>query len=261
MKRRENGLIDMTPLLDVVFILLFALILNVNVTKAMEKEAAEEVAESLRETIDSREESIRTLEENLTEAEKVLEESITRSSEWATELELREEALKQAIEVSEEKSKIMEAYAASLAKVLERQVALAASDIDDSWLESEIEEVQLLEEWLKFKQISERYLFVDLRITSVDGRIYLEDDYTGVNIEPHMLSDDEVRRRVKEDLQFYIYDWLDHKEGGYSFIFVSVVTDEEVRRAVVEVVFDSLQGLQTSFDKDRYLINRFVTYE
>lgn len=261
MKRRENGLIDMTSLLDVVFILLFALILNVNVTKAEEKEAAEEVAESMRATIESKEETISTLEEDLAEVEKALEASTTTSSEWVTQLELKDVALAQAFDVAEEKSKIIEAYAKSLSEVLERQVELATSDLDASWIESEIEEVQLLEEWLKYKQISERYLFVDLHITSVDGRIYLEDTYTGVNIEPSLLSDDEARRRVTEALQFYIYDWLDHKEGGYSFIFVSVITDEEVRRAVVEAVFDSLQGLQTSFDKDRYLINRFVTYE
>lgn len=156
---------------------------------------------------------------------------------------------------------MIEAYSKSLSEVLERQVELAQSNEEVPWLESEIEEALLLEEWLRYEQISERYLFVDLHITSVDGRIYLEDTYTGVNIEPSVLSDDEARRRVKEELQFYIYDWLDHKEGGYSFIFVSVITDEEVKRAVVEVVFDSLQGLQTSFDKDRYLINRFVTYE
>lgn len=261
MKRRENGLIDMTPLLDVVFILLFALILNVNVTKAMEKEASDEVVESLRTTIESKEAAISSLEQNLTDAEQALEASSTTSSEWVSQLESKDAALSQALQVVTEKSEMIEAYADSLSEVLERQVELAQSNEEVPWLESEIEEALLLEEWLRYEQISERYLFVDLHITSVDGRIYLEDTYTGVNIEPSVLSDDEARRRVKEELQFYIYDWLDHKEGGYSFIFVSVITDEEVKRAVVEVVFDSLQGLQTSFDKDRYLINRFVTYE
>jgi len=261
MKRRENGLIDMTPLLDVVFILLFALILNVNVTKAEEKEARDQVEATLRTSIETKEEAIASLEEDLSELEKSLEASNKTASEWVAELKSKEAALAQALEASSEKTKLMEAYAKSLSEVLERQVELATSDLEEPWIESEIEEVQLLEEWLKYKQISERYLFVDLHISSSDGRIYLEDDYTEVNIEPSMLANDEARRRLKEDLQLYIYDWLDHKEGGYSFIFVSVVTDEEVRRAVVEVVFDSLQGLQTSFDKDRYLINRFVTYE
>jgi len=54
MKRPKSGLIDMTPLLDVVFILLFALILNVNVTRAKDKVEAEaavaEVESQLAET-------------------------------------------------------------------------------------------------------------------------------------------------------------------------------------------------------------------
>ena len=55
MKRRDSGLIDMTPLLDVVFILLFALILNVNVTKAQDRVETETREKALTTELESAE--------------------------------------------------------------------------------------------------------------------------------------------------------------------------------------------------------------
>ncbi len=261
MKRRDSGLIDMTPLLDVVFILLFALILNVNVTKAQDRVETETREKALTTELESAESEAKGALLELATLRDTLSQSELESVDIKEQLISTEEALEDLEEVARARAELLEAYAEALSETLNKEVRLLEEDVPDEWMVSDLEAEALIEEWLKYQQIGERYLFADLKISSTDGRIYFEEVYTGVNIQVTSLSDPQLRRELKEELQYYIYDWLDHKAGGYTFVFVSVISDEEVKRAVVEVVFDSLQGLQTSFDKDSYLINRFVTYE
>lgn len=261
MRRRDSGLIDMTPLLDVVFILLFALILNVNVTKAEDRKAAEMREGALSSQLASTEADAESAYGELATIKASLTQSELEALQVSDQLNMTEEALAQAEEVSEQRRAQMAAYSKALSQTLKREVSLMAQDVPEDWVVSDLEAQHLVEHWLKYQQIGERYLFLDLRINSSDGRIYLDELYSGVNMDVASITDPESRKSLKEELQYYIYDWLDHKAGGYTFIFVSVVTDQEVKRAVVETVFDSLQGLQTSFDKDSYLINRFIIYE
>lgn len=254
MRRRESGLIDMTPLLDVVFILLFALILNVNVSKAQDQKEAQAREDVLTSELKAKESEVLSARADLLDIKDKLNQSGEDAADLIEQLLASEEAF-------QGRGEVLEAYSKALAIRLNKEIALSENDLPEDWQVSDAEAEVLVEEWLKYQQIGERYLFVDLSISHTDGRIYLDETYTGVNMEVTALADDVTRNALKEDLQYYIYDWLDHKAGGYTFVFVSVMTDKEVKRAVVETVFDSLQGLQTSFEKDRYLINRFVTYE
>jgi hypothetical protein len=161
----------------------------------------------------------------------------------------------------DQKQAILDELSKQLSELLSQQVLLTEEEIPEDWLERLDQEGILVEEWLKFEQIAERYLFLDLRIESESGRIYFDEVYTKINMDRETLLDSTLRQEQEEELSYYIYDWLDHKEGGYSFIFISVVGDNQVTRLATETLFDSLQRLQPSFDKDQYLINRFVKYE
>lgn len=247
MRRHSNGLIDMTSLLDVVFILLFALIMNVNVSKA---EDAQMITKQ-NQTIQSLEVLITDSEEKVKAQADTLAEELKTSNDMAV-------ALDRAEKQSENRRELLEAYEEALSEVLNRQVKLSQEDISEAWLKNIEEETALVEAWVKYQQIAERYLFVDIRVSGDDGRIYLDESYTGVNITHEVAVNPLDRREAIEALRFFIVDWLDHKEGGYSFVFVTVVEEDSITRAVAQSVFDGLQGIQTMFDKDYYLINRYV---
>lgn len=264
MTKHELNLIDMTPLLDVVFILLFALILNVNVSKAEEaalREAQVKVIEEQSQTIDDANATIQLQEDRILQSGGDMQDVLGQLDYLMEDNLSLSEALKTSQDLVRNKEALLDAYEAALEGVLEREVSLSDEGIQEQWLLSIQEGDMLLEEWLKKEQIAERYLFVDLRVSSLDGRIYLDELYTGINISLDTIKDQTLRQETRQALQFYLYDWLDHKEGGYSFVFVSVVSDASVTRAVIETIFDSLQGLQIAFDKDQYLINRYVRYE
>ncbi len=152
-------------------------------------------------------------------------------------------------------------YEASLRKILEAEGEAYEGDLDDGFFKTLEEEKVLLDKWLKYEQIGERYLFAEVSITNSDGRVYIEDTHTGVNLDWRDAVNKEVKKEKMDDLSGFLYNWLDHKDGGYSFVFVTVVVEDRVTRAAVEIIFDTLDGMQSSFDKDTYLINRHIVYQ
>ena len=253
MRKGNRALIDMTPLLDVVFILLFALIINVNVTRA---EDASQVQEALMQQ-EALEVEVETLEEKLQESQRLRDSSEEAYEAAVASLEAELDAQGSS---AGDKQAIIDAYEHSLSETLDRQVELYEDAIPMEWLVTPEEEKVLLEEWLKHQQIAERYLFVELRISEDGGRVYLEEEYAGVNLTVDDLRKPQQRQDKISELGVFIFDWLDHKEGGYGFIFVTVAAPSDTTRGVVETAFDTLQGLQTSFERDQYLINRYVRY-
>ncbi|PKM54902.1 MAG: hypothetical protein CVV00_06300 [Firmicutes bacterium HGW-Firmicutes-5] len=236
MKRHRENSIDMTPLLDVVFILLFALIMNVTVAQA-EDEAV----------ITNQGAQIVALEQEKT----ILEEQKT--------------TLEEAMVIKEEHVRNNEDKLNALSEVLENLVSKDLQNLQDpetiKSLEAMFEEGDLVDTWLRYQQVADKYLFVEIKITNDYGRTYLNGNYTGINIDQQDVIDREVRSEKVASLSSYILNWLDHRQGGYSFVFVTLVSEDEVTRAATNVLQDALNRLQLSFNKDYYMINKYIRYE
>lgn len=245
MRRRRSTIIELTPLLDVVFILLFALMLNVNVSKARDEA---EISE-LQETVDA-------LNESAIEYEKLqakLEEALLKSDE--SELALSEEV------------SIIEAKYEEIQTLFEQQELQLENKTDRlETIQEQLDDFEAtegirLEDWLKYEQIGERYLFAEILVENGDGRVYINDDYTGVNLVTSDASISLKKKEKKDDLAGFIYDWLDHRQGGFTFVFVTVAVEDDVTRAVREIVFDTLSSMQPNFDDEQFLINNYVSYK
>jgi len=236
MKRHRDHTIDMTPLLDVVFILLFALIMNVTVAQA-EDEAV----------IVDQGAQIVALEQEKT----ILEEQKT--------------ALEEEMIISEEHVRNKEDKLNAFSDTLENLVKKDLQNLEDpetiASLEAMLEEGDLVDTWLKYQQVADKYLFIEIKITNEQGRTYLNGTYTGININPSDVIDREVRNEKVANLSSHILNWLDHRQGGYSFVFVTLVSEDEVTRAATNVLQDALNRLQLSFNKDYYMINKYIRYE
>jgi hypothetical protein len=226
----------MTPLLDVVFILLFALIMNVTVAQAEDEavitnQGAEIVA---------------------------LEQEITL-------LESQKISLEEELVIKEEQVRNREEQLSGLSEALENLVNKDIQNLEDPQtiksLEAMLEEGDLVDTWLKYQQVADKYLFVEIKITNDKGRTYLNDVYTGINIDQSDVIDRDVRSEKVASLSSYMLNWLDHRQGGYSFVFVTVVSEDKVTRAANNVLQDALNRLQLSFNKDYYMINKYIRYE
>ncbi|PKM57851.1 MAG: hypothetical protein CVU98_04030 [Firmicutes bacterium HGW-Firmicutes-3] len=236
MKRHRDHAIDMTPLLDVVFILLFALIMNVTFAQA-EDEAV----------ITGQGAQIIALEQ---------EKTILKSQKTILEEQI---AIREA-RVLEQEDKF-----SGLSEALENLVNKDIQNLDNpetiKSLEAMLEEGDLVDTWLKYQQVADKYLFIEIKITNDKGRTYLNGNYTGINIDQFDVIDREVRNEKIASLSSHILNWLDHRQGGYSFVFVTLVSEDEVTRAATNVLHDALNRLQLSFNKDYYMINKYIRYE
>jgi hypothetical protein len=226
----------MTPLLDVVFILLFALIMNVTVAQAED----ESVIKDQGAQIVALEEGKATLEQQKT----ALEEQIT---------------------VKDESMRNKDAKLSGLSEVLENLVKRDLKHLEDpetiKTIEAMLDEGDLVDTWLKYQQVADKYLFIEIKITNDRGRTYLNGNYTGINIDQPDVIDRDVRSEKVANLSSHILNWLDHRQGGYSFVFVTLVSEDEVTRAATNVLQDALNRLQLSFNKDYYMINKYIRYE
>jgi len=256
MKRIRNQSIDITPLLDVVFILLFALMINVSVAKAEDTEKLEGQTKAL-EVIEER----NTLLLEALQQEKSDTNKINQSLEKMKEALLLSEAMVTSQKFQIENQKIeIDAFIQALSELLEEEAINMEDELDSKMLAKLKKEGVLLDQWLKYQQIAKRYLFVDVRLSNKEGRVYVGEIYTQVAIEREDLTNKVSRDEKIKALSEFLFNWLDHKEGGYSFVFVTVEGEEGVTRGSIKIIFDALNILQPTFDQDYYLINKYVRY-
>ncbi|MDF1617771.1 ExbD/TolR family protein [Petrocella sp. FN5] len=236
MKRHREHAIDMTPLLDVVFILLFALIMNVTVAQAEDEAVIEDQGAQI---VDLEQEK--------------------------TILENQKITLEKQIDLKEERVQNQEDRLKGMSEALKNLMIRDIQNLEDPEtirsLEAMLNEGDLVDTWLKYQQVADKYLFVEIKITNDRGRTYLNGSYTGINIDLSDVMDREVRSEKIASLSSYILNWLDHRQGGYSFVFVTLVSEDEVTRAATNVLQEALNRLQLSFNKDYYMINKYIRYE
>lgn len=253
MRRSREGVIDLTPLLDVVFILIFALMMNVQVQVAKEKEAARVEVQALSVTLDEAREDLTAITKERDGLSGHLFEIEGRNADLQDTLEAY-------AQVMEEQKDQLEALDEAF-----RDLDIAGVDgvVTSKGTSNYAKSVgqPLAESWLMYNQIAEKFTILDIRLASESGRIYLDDTYTKIDIPLEVLLDPIARAQAGEDLKLYILNELDHKKGGYGFLFVTLHSDREVTRLGVNTLVDALWELQTSFDKDQYSVSRYVFYD
>lgn len=257
MKQSKIPQVELTPLLDVVFILIFALMLNVNVTKAQDEA-----------TIDALEQSVESAEATLESLDAALEGSEADNAELVSALKVAEDenvrlsaiATEQSEKLHHQKEQV-ETLEASLLDIIGKELSDYDGELNEAFFDDVVKEHVLLNQWLQYEQISERYLFVEVLISNINGRVYINNTYAGVGFEYEDVLNQELKKEKQADLKAFFYDWLDHIESGYSFVFVTVAAESNVTRAAREMVYDTLGEMQPYFDNDQFLINRYTRYQ
>lgn len=257
MKRRREAVVEMTPLLDVVFILLFALMLNVNVSKAKDDAEIDDLEVQVAMLEASESSLMESLDEVTSSRLSYVEKLKAAQSENSTLDKLSKEQL---LKLSEQTQQFEE-FDDLFMELITKEIESFDGEIDTEFIEAIADEGLVIKEWLKYEQIGERYLFAEVSISNTDGRVYIDDTYTGVNIERRDAINNEVKKEKINELSGFIYNWLDHKEGGYSFIFITVVAESKVTRSATEIIYDTLGSMQPSFDQNQYLINKYIAFK
>jgi hypothetical protein len=226
MKQRVllNSLIDLTPLLDVVFILLFAFLM----TMSMEKDASDEKANQLAET----------LAESAGEMEALVEEN----NQLRTNLE----------RIKEQQANLNEGFVKWFAQEGTVDVfqnnALMMSVFD---LEKTSQSLYQME------FITNQYVMINVSVDAKNqNRIVVNGTTTTYQLNAALSRDESGQAAVKKALFALLEDILSNKEGGYQNVLLTLTDDGYMYKYAYELiwnVFGQLENKSANIHKLYYI--------
>lgn len=225
-------------------------------TRAQDKAEAAEAALAVEAELADMSEEKRQLEREVALMLQDLDEADRELLEIMDEQQRLKEELAQTQDALGVKDQLIQAFSQTLSETLDRQITLSPEDIPDEWLTKGDHE-NLIEEWLKYKQIGDRYLFVDVTVNADSGLIAINGDSTGIVITLEIARDPVQKSEAVLALEQELRNWLSLEKGGTQFVFLSVEQEGLIYRQVEEAVLDAMKGVQALYDKEFYMINRF----
>jgi biopolymer transport protein ExbD len=244
---KQKIFLDLTPLLDVVLILLFAFMLNVNVAtseKDIKIQEKNQINATLKETINDKNEHIKQLQSNI----KNLNQMINKLQDNMDEL---------SFDTANEKETIKK-ISNNLAKWFkDNQYKLDNITNEDS-INSLIDEDSLLKQLSKYETISKKYFFIDIKLKSSSNKLFIngEDAKTFISLE-EILTDDDKNNK-KEQVKDIIEKVIDNREGGYTFILITLSEEDNVYRYAYTLVWEAIKDIEQKHGTDKIFKAKYV---
>lgn len=243
---KKRALIELTPLLDVILLLLFAFLINMQGQSDIQQKEYDEVTQKyeqsqqlLQDTI-TQKELLENALEVLTLQKNELQEQIiklTSQIDYETtandkEKETLDNAMKAFSEITNTKS---EEFNALLNK--KEDASKALSDIVDAQ--------DIVLEMYKYSFVMNRFYFIDIELIGANNRLTINGEETQLAIGEDDNKDNETRR----EKSIKIYDELQHlinaRSGGDEMIMIIlIVNDTEVYQYAYEIAWEALRELE-----------------
>ena len=243
MKRRSH--IDLTPLLDVILLMVFGfMFILTSTTSALDQ---------------SRSENERIADENAALVETLTDENATLSSENA--------ALAGAIENQGADIEKLN-WAISQYFHIDRQVlesALSKQDAADAgrYLDHYADENNVAYEMVLYDLLKAEFYFVEVVLSGETNQIFINGNATPVAIASEDAYNPDKRDDLIIDVKREISSVIDARPGGSAMVFVTLSTDNiQVYHYAWDAAWDAITALQEKYGaKDYYCAEIFIMRE
>ena len=229
-------MVDLTPLLDVVLILLFALLMNMSMEQDAYKAQAQEVDEEMKESeqenealsklIQEQKEQIEKLETNISgldEQKKLLDEALVT---WFANEEIRDQDL-----VTNE----------DFAKIL---------DID-----------QTNQSLSEMNFISNQFFFIEVSIDSSQfHQVLINGQETYVQLNSDKSGDAQQIEKASVELYDFIDKELVSQKGGYSFVLFTLVDDGHAYKYALDLIWEVFKEFEDKEKDQRIYKLKYLNY-
>ncbi|GMQ59627.1 hypothetical protein AN1V17_40260 [Vallitalea sediminicola] len=244
---KQKIFLDLTPLLDVVLILLFAFMLNVNASSS-EKEnklnGEQELNNELQSTINAKEKQIAELEKNIIDLQKEVDNINDTMEEISFDVANEKETL---LNVSENLAKWFSSNENTLEEIAK------SKDIDKL-----INNDSLLEQLHKYETISKKYFFIDIKLKSTQNKLFINNQDTNTYITLEEINGAEGKSNKKEQIKDIIEKVIDNREGGYTFILITLSEEDHVYRYAFNLVWDAIKEIQQKHGTNKIFKTKYV---
>lgn len=247
---KKTSIIELNALLDVILLLMFVFILNMNMSNS---ETIEEVNQ------------LKAKNEQLLQENKKIKQLVQEQSESLKEVENMRVAYN-----IEKKS--IDNLTKGISRFLdlndeEMKLLLSSSQgMDDKNLMEQlskmINEKDIIKQLEKYETISKKFFYVEVEIATNKNRLYINKQATNVYITKQEINDSKLRNNKKEQIKDEIEQEINNRDGGYSMILVSFgIADEEVYQYAYEVAWDSIKELENKYGIQKFFKTELLYVE
>lgn len=225
----------MTPLLDVILILLFAFMINMtNAVKEQETSAGANVerVEQLQKQLDTQTDKAEILESQ----KEAYEDTIQA---YLEELE----------QLKEEKNRWMGDIDPQLQELLDQGV-----------LKGVVDTSELSDQLQKYEAIGKKYVFIDVELRTSESKIYINSEETGAYILENEINTPTSKDAKKVALEDLVTSYLEGRQGGYTFALISLKEDGQVKRAQYNLMWDAIKKIQENKGSEKIFITQIQAW-
>ena len=243
---KKRSIIELTPLLDVILLLIFAFLINMqgesdSMNEKYEKleqkyEAAADDAERLREENEALRAQISALESQNLELKGEADDLTRRIGYEAMANADEKKTLEQALEAV---SDITGMEGGRLKELLDGTPG--AKDALDGILDADDAVLQMF----KYDYVMNRFFFIDLELTGAENRVVINSEETQIAIGAADDADADARRAKSLKIYDELQKLIDARPGGDEMVMVTlIVRDPEVYQYAYEIAWESLRELE-----------------
>ncbi len=241
---KKRSIIELTSLLDIILILLFAFMLNMNTA-----------GESLH-------------EENLQLKEQTTFLTGERQG-LQTELDQLQTQMEAMQFTHEKEKKTLGELAKGIARFLEveEEELLSALELVESndyermerMLNQVTERGQIVKELWKHEMLVKRFYFIEVGLKHSTNQLYINDSQTTVTIHHDELKNSPDRINKKEKIKDTIERFINEREGGIGMMVISLtLLDQEVYQYAYEITWEAIKELQEKYGTDKVFITEYT---
>lgn len=233
----SEKLVDLTPLLDVVLILLFALLMNMSIEQEAYKDTAEELAEEVAQ---------KELEKE--ELNRLLEQRDVQIAELNDNVEM----------LVEQDVKLSEAVVTWFASEDIREAELVTSDdfekiLDKNEANQSLYQMDFIANQFFFVEIDfDRDNFQDVLINGVS---------TGVQLTFDKRNNQAQLEQAYDDIFDEVEKVMTEKDGGYRFVLFTLTDNGYVYSYAYDLVWSVIKDIETKYTDDTIYKLQYLDYD
>jgi regulator of replication initiation timing len=245
--------IDITALLDVLLIVLFAVLLNVNTAVNEQSNELEEIGMQL-EALENEKASLIDENNQLSKENEFLSNELASLNTQLIEaensyvikynnLETIAEGLSEWLNISEDMINEM-IYTNS-------SIDFQSSNADTSDTNALIENI------FKYEVITQKFVFIDLTVEGTENKVYINDQYT-MSISSDEWYDESLRYTTIDKLSSAIDNYINNIDGGYSFILITYEHGDDVYAYVSNVLSNAIDDVRSHYQDEKILETEYI---
>jgi len=243
---KRDNLIDLTALLDVILIILFAVMLNMNTSA----ESASDEAQDKSLTIEALTTENNMLTSDLTSTENQYNQLMGEYKQLKEVSSNQSEADK---EIIQQYQTILELYAeinggnsADITSIAELQGMTEAEQ--KSTLKALTDTNVLMENLHKYEFISGSFEFIDLSFNLDTGMLLYDDEPTGILITDEDTNNERLSQLKTNEIVTYLKKQLQSVNNNRSFILITIKFDAfTTKRSYVTLISDTIDNLRETY--------------